>query len=173
MARAARLGSRVSEGATFTLERKAIKSVPSLGYGFPLANELPSSNLETVLKRPLCVCRAWICLSASGAWLRRRSFTSSCKASASFLASCLNTCGAQHPIYRCPPCPPCPPWEPPPWELLPWKKAWVLARPPWLDRLEALECLAADACKLLPAWDAACELLPAWDAACPARLRPC
>src|SRR5450432_2194032 len=27
---------------------------------------------------PPWLCRAWVCLSASGAWLRRRSFTSSC-----------------------------------------------------------------------------------------------
>ena len=39
MARATRLGRRVSEGASLTLEGKAVNSVPSLGYGFPLSNE--------------------------------------------------------------------------------------------------------------------------------------
>jgi hypothetical protein len=42
MARATRLGRRVSEGASVTLEGKAVNRVPSLGYGFPLSNERPA-----------------------------------------------------------------------------------------------------------------------------------
>jgi hypothetical protein len=42
MARATRRERGVSEGSCLHLGKKSVNSVPTLGYGFPLSNELPT-----------------------------------------------------------------------------------------------------------------------------------